>query len=81
MTEKTLADFKDEELIEEIETRDLSDHWCDHSDDDERADIHAEETAEDEFELSAIYEEFRTRGDAPRSLALYIERKIGRILP
>jgi hypothetical protein len=76
MSEKTLADFKDEELIEEIETRDLDDHWCEHCVDEVDLD-----EDEDDDELRVIYEEFRTRGDAPRSLALYIERKIGRILP
>lgn len=81
--EVTLEDLTDEQVMEEFEARglesDVEQDISEFSDDDIRREYR------DRFpqvtSVEQIYEEFRSRGDAPRVLREFVYEQIGRILP
>lgn len=82
--EVEMEDLTDQELLDECDRRGISTPELDLSDFD-NDDIRREyqerfEIGDENRTLELIYEEFRTRGDAPRSLRDFLYERIGRIL-
>lgn len=80
----TLEDATDDQLEEEYQARDLGEpekDTGDFSDEEIQYEYSHRFGKFPEEDLSAIYEEFRKRGDAPECLRAFLYQNLGRILP